>query len=148
MASKTSAILLNSSEKKSEIIALRRSKHTFQEIADKADCTTGYAHRIVTAHLDQVNALRVNETDLMVTEMQSDLETLIRGHWPQRNDTDHANLILKAMAQLAKLRGLNAADKIELTNTLPATLEYIVDTASTTRAPGTPDAKPSSDPPA
>lgn len=109
------------------ILQMRRNKHTFQEIATTVECAPSYAHRIVTKHLLEVNALRVNEISLMITEMQQDYESLIRDHWPMRLQTEHAALILKAMQQLAKLRGLNAAERVEITNTLPATLEYVID---------------------
>lgn len=143
MSSKTSAIRLSSAQKKLEILRLRAQKKTFEQIGATVGCVPSYAHRIVTQHLDKVNAMRVNETDQMVTQMQADYEEIIRTHWNNRQDPDSAKVIMKAMENLAKLRGLNAADKIELLHQLPAKIEYTVDNPNTTR---TPDALPSPDP--
>lgn len=114
-------------ERKLKILELARSKHTLRQIATTVGCAHSYVSRVIRKYLQEVNALQVTTTELMITEMHEDYNAVLRAHLPNIADPKHASIILQALAQIAKLRGLNAAERVEVTNTLPATIEYIID---------------------
>jgi len=127
MAQKTSARKIASLDLKRKILEARREKMTYEQIAEKVGCDKSYCFKVVQAWIDEVNAQTLNKTESMIVQMQSDIEQLVADYWPTRTNPDSAKIILKALDQLAKLRGLNAAEKLDLTHSMPTKIEYVVD---------------------
>lgn len=126
MPQKTSARKLEALDKKRRILDLRREKKTYEQISEEVGVDRSYCFKVVQAWIDEVNAQTLNKTESMIVQMQADIEQLIADYWPTRTQPDSAKIILKALDQLAKLRGLNAAEKMDLTHSMPTKIEYIV----------------------
>jgi len=117
MASKTGGARLTAAEKKLEIMRLRRDGCTFREIGQQLNCTPQYCHRVITECLEKLATEYVN-TAAQLREMEAArLDAAQLAVWPKaiKGDLRAIDRVLRIMERRAKLYGLDAPQKRELT---------------------------------
>lgn len=105
-------------ERQKRSLALRLEGHSFQAIADAlGHGDKKKAHRDVTDALDAIP--RENATQLLELT-NARLEEVIRGHLTAAStgDADSAHVVISAVKEFAKLNGLNAPVKAEVSGSV------------------------------
>lgn len=115
--SRSSGARLTAAEKKLEIMRLRRDGYTFREIGQELNCTPQYCHRVITECLEKLATKYVNAA-AQLRELEAErLDRAHRAAWPKaiKGDLRAIDRVLKIMERRAKLYGLDAPQKRELT---------------------------------
>lgn len=120
-AVKSSAARLNNHERVLQAVELRKAGMSFQAIADRLGWKTRNAafmaiqKYIASTTYEAVEALRAVEAER--------LDAMQLQYWPQaiQGDVDSAELVLKIMARRAKMFGLDAPQRTELSGSLEIT---------------------------
>jgi len=117
--SKTAAVLINGSERRTQALELRKAGATFKQIGQAMHFSEQHAHKIVTEELVRMNQHRA-ETALEVTRLELErLDALWLGQWPQAKagNAQSVDICLKIMQRRARILGLDAPTKIAPTDT-------------------------------
>lgn len=126
MHTKTSATVLNAAERRTEALRLRKEGLTFEEIGRQlgVNKSTAYNHvtealkelrQDATENAEQVKAIELERLD---TIYRNGFSALING------DLKGGDLCLRAMDRRARLLGLDAATKTEISGMLLASAEW------------------------
>lgn len=122
----TTGQLIDTAERRAFVLKLRKAGATYREIADAAvtrfgiDALPGgwcdrYAHKDVRRELDKLrNEIAESAEGVLALELER-LDDLLKGLWGEaaRKNPDHGAVdrVLKIMQRRAKLLGLDAPDK-------------------------------------
>jgi hypothetical protein len=114
---RTSRQRIGRSERANQALELRKAGKTFVEIGKKMGVSPQRAHALVTQELVRLNATR-SEAAAEVCRLELErLDVLLAGLWgnAKAGDTCAVDRVLSIMARRAKLIGLDAPEKRELT---------------------------------
>lgn len=120
-ATKSSAARLANHERVLQAVELRKAGASFGAIADRLGWKTRQAaFAAVMKYIDQTRTEGVDELRAVEAER---LDAMQLQYWPQamRGDVEAAALILKIMARRARMFGLDAPQKTELSGSLEIT---------------------------
>jgi hypothetical protein len=114
--SKTSATRIKAAERRTQALALRRGGATFGQIAAFLGVSEARAHKIVTQQLQRLNKTRAESAAAVLRLELERLDGLFMALWPKARSGDGAAVdrVLAIMARRAKLLGLDAPEKREL----------------------------------
>jgi hypothetical protein len=105
------------SERATRALDLRKAGTTYREIGRELGCSEQRAHQIVTEELQRLNARR-GEAAAEVCRLELErLDAMLAGLWPKakKGDARAVEKVLAVMARRAKLLGLDAPERRELT---------------------------------
>lgn len=113
--SHTSPIKLRAAQRRLEAIQLRRDGLSFTEIGSRLGISRQMANRIVRRELQNLQALSLQEADLLRTLEADRLDLLLKSFMPKAREGDHkaADVVLKVIDRRAKLFGLDAPTRTE-----------------------------------
>lgn len=116
-------------ERQEKIWDLRLAGVSFGKIAEEIGVSKTYALKLYRHALDE-RAERVHElADRYVAHQVAQYDKLILAHWSRRGDPTHAGVIMRAMADKAKVLGLNVV-RIEHGGSIETTQESAQERAS------------------
>lgn len=96
-------------------IAMREGGATFRQIGDAMGISRQAAAKHVAKALDELRA-RTTESAERVRQLELlRLDALLRANWAKRGEVEHAKVLLSISARRAKLEGLDAPQRTELT---------------------------------
>jgi hypothetical protein len=103
-----------SAERRSKALELRIAGASFEQIGQALGIATSAAWKHVTSALDQTKAkLAENAERVRAIEVRR-LDAIVMSLWGRRSDPRHADTILRAMDRRARLLGLDAPTRAEL----------------------------------
>lgn len=120
-ASKSSSERLANHERVLQAVELRKAGASFGAIADRLGWKTRQAaFAAVMKYIDQTRTEGVDELRAVEAER---LDAMQLQYWPQamRGDIDAAELVLKIMTRRARMFGLDAPQKTELSGSMEIT---------------------------
>ncbi len=127
MSSPTNQIKLRGAELKLRCIQLRKERYTYEKIAEATGCSMQRAHAICKEYLTKLHEASIHEMDLWRQDQLSALEEVIASHWENRGQPEHAGVILRALDARAKLLGINAPEKIDMSVDQLPLIEYVTE---------------------
>ena len=125
--SRTSKRSVSSQAKKQKALSLRLEGRNYRDIAAGVGCSLSQAHRYVSAALDEIqDKNREIAEDVKVLELER-LDALFKTAFAavQDGDVRAIDQALKCMDRRARLLGLDAATRQEITGNLTASHEWI-----------------------
>lgn len=117
MRSPTAPDILEATEKRKRAIALRKAHYSYQEIADELGLSKTRVRQYVAEAMDE-NRKETAEEAAEIREMELlRLDELLKAWFPmaKAGDDKAAGIVLKAQERRAKLLGLDAPVRQELT---------------------------------
>lgn len=127
--SATSGQVLRGLEREVACLELRKSGLSYRAIAAQLNISKSGAHNAIVRALGRLNAKNAEETrDLRMLEAER-LDDLLGNLWPNRQRPIYVDRILRIMERRARLFGLDAPTRAEISADATATLtiEYIND---------------------
>ena len=111
-----------------QALDLRKAGFTFREIADKLDMSLGQAHKYVHDELKNLAAQALDSADELRQMELERLDMLIKGLEPMAavGKPDAVSAYLRVMERRAKLLGLDAPVRQEVTGADGGALEIII----------------------
>ena len=94
---------------------LRLAGASFGAIAKEVGISKTYSQKLYKEALDERHKRVEGMVDKYVAHQCEQYDRIILAHWARRMDPTNAAIIMRAMADKAKLLGLNAAQKVEHT---------------------------------
>lgn len=105
---------INALERTSRALELRKSGMTYALIADELGYkSTSGAHNAVTRALKKT--LQDSSDEVRILEVER-LDALLNGLWPRRHIPEYTDRILRVMDRRAKLLGLDAPTRSDITS--------------------------------
>jgi hypothetical protein len=114
---KTRPANILAAERRRRAIDLRSQGKTFVEIGKELGISGPRAFQLVTEAMDGAHALLVTETARLRQKQLDRIEALVEAIWPAgaKGDVAKIDRIVKLFEREAKLGGLDASDKLEVT---------------------------------
>jgi hypothetical protein len=129
--SRSSARRVRAAERRTQALDLRKQGKTFAEIGRELGCSEQRAHAIVTGELQRLNTRRSEQAAEVARLELERLDALLAGVWPAAKEGEGPAIdrVLAIMARRAKLQGLDAPDKRELSGSGGGPLRFAVEDA-------------------
>jgi len=130
-ANKNTAALTRKLQRQAQALELRRMGKGYVEIGAALGIGKSQAHRLVTAGLEDAREQIAASADELRAEEVSRLDGMLAGLWPtaRKGVVTAVDRVLKIMERRAKLLGLDAPDRRELTGKDGKPLQAVTMTA-------------------
>ena len=108
---------IQSAEQARKCFEMRRAGMSYRQIAERLGCAPSTVHRWVSEWMDEYNLQTEEQFQLMRQEQTSRLDAALVALWPRvRNgDADAVNSMIRIEQQRAKLWGLDAPERVDVT---------------------------------
>jgi hypothetical protein len=129
--SKSSPLRARAAERRVQGLELRKAGLTFEQIGARLGCTPQAAHRAVTLELQRLNEKRA-ETASEVCRLEMErLDAMLSAAWEKalKGSVREIDTILAIMARRARLLGLDAPERKELTGAAGGPLRFCLEQA-------------------
>jgi VIT1/CCC1 family predicted Fe2+/Mn2+ transporter len=125
--SKTSARRVHAAERRIEAVAYGTAGATYEQIGERLGCSRAVAHKLVTQELSRIREETAEQADELRTLELSRLDAL----WMRAFDAVRSGNVraidqcIRVMERRARLAGLDAATRQEITGNLTTSHEWI-----------------------